>query len=308
MKRRILVTMTLLIISYQVAHPMTEAEREESRRIETSQVALWEENLAESRGKSGEERMSMLSLGLRNMRYRNSRPGHSSGVTSLFERLQNELLAIPGHAEYFAAPIWKAYREYRDRSLPKPGESSGDFEWEAKIGMETLQHLPSPETVRALGGMLWEDWQYEPGPNSTLQTVPSALAHQAVWTLLELPLRDKPTAFFDRNKAKENLPAWQAWYKRLESGEIPFSFKGQSVEYRFKPDGTWDTIPIANPPDDAPKAELPAPPENEQAKQPPTKTRAGNAKKPTMDWLLIGGLVALLSGVAALAMRIRRRT
>jgi hypothetical protein len=36
-------------------------------------------------------------------------------------------------------------------------------------------------------------------------------------------------------------------------GKRAFSFKGQTVEYCFKPDGTWDTIPIANPPDDGPR-------------------------------------------------------
>ena len=59
------------------------------------------------------------------------------------------------------------------------------------------------------------------------------------------------------------LAATRAWWEEVKSGKLTFSFKGQAVEYRFRPDGTWETIPIANPPDDGPKP-APAAPDSER--------------------------------------------
>lgn len=50
-----------------------------------------------------------------------------------------------------------------------------------------------------------------------------------------------------------DLKLWREGHEEVKSGQRPFSFKGQKVGYRFKPDGRWDTLPIANPPDDAVK-------------------------------------------------------
>ena len=36
----------------------------------------------------------------------------------------------------------------------------------------------------------------------------------------------------------------RAWWEEIKSGKRAFSYKGQKVEYRFKPDGTWETIAL----------------------------------------------------------------
>lgn len=181
------------------AQAITDTEREESIRNEAAQVELWESKLDESRGKANEVKLSELWLGLRNMGYRKTRPGHSPAVDDIYRKLQSELLSIPGHAEFYAKPIWESYRAYRDPSHPKHSGSANWFSGEAQYGLETLKHLPSPETVKVLGEMLPEEWEADRlgGPRESDMTYPSALAKQAAWTLLDLPLRNKPTPHFE---------------------------------------------------------------------------------------------------------------
>jgi hypothetical protein len=164
--------------------------------------------------------------------------------------------------------------------------------------LETLQHLPSPETVKALGEMLKEEWQRVLPPHSTVHNVPGALGKNAMRTLLELPLREMPTPHYDRDIAKEQLSAWQQWYAEVKSGQRAFSFKGQSVEYRFKPDGTWDTIPLANPPDDAPEVPEARPDDRRPVTQQPKEQPPGNAEKNFRTYLpaALAALLALAAG------------
>ncbi|MGJ8643302.1 MAG: hypothetical protein ACSHX9_07845 [Luteolibacter sp.] len=170
----------------------------------------------------------------------------------VYDKVQQSLLSIPGHAEFYAEPIWESYRAYRDPSHPKHSGSANAFDWEAQIGLETLKHLPSSETVKVLGGMLWEDWEAErnTGPGLSDLTYPSALAYQATWTLGDLPLRDKPSPQFKRRQAKDHLPAWQDWYEKVKAGEIAFSFVGQPVEYRFQADVSVSSTLIEIPKDE----------------------------------------------------------
>lgn len=291
----ILVAAGFLIVSSYNAYALSEAEEDESRRNESAQVALWEEKLFESQGKPDKVKMSELWLGLRNMGYRKSRLGHSPKVDVIYQKLQSELLSIPGHAEFYAKSIWESYAAYRDSDHPKHSGSADWFSRESQYALETLQHLPSPETLRVLGEMLDEEWQRVLPPESTVQTVPSALAKQAAWTLIELPLRDMPTPHFERNKAKDHLSAWQQWYAEVKSGQRTFSFKGQAVEYRFNPDGTWQTIPIANPPDDTPKPPIFEKSESKPERQAKKLEKPRETKKPIWVWVVPTGL--LVSGI-----------
>jgi hypothetical protein len=83
----------------------------------------------------------------------------------------------------------------------------------------------------------------------------------------------------------------------VKSGRKTFSFKGQAVEYRFNPDGTWETIPIANPPDDAPsKSETPA--VEKPVSRPPPAKAVENPKPPGISWAwIVGSLIAVLAGL-----------
>ena len=163
----------------------------------------------------------------------------------LFLEAQQKMLSTPGHAQYFANKL-----EQIRESNPKTGH---DFERMLYIA-ETLIHMPSPETIKVLGNYLYDERDTPPQRNCTPEN-----AHLAAYALSRIALRDFPfegplvpysLAIWPDLK---QLPDYRSWWEEVKAGKRTFSFKGQAVEYRFKPDGTWDTIPIANPPDDGPK-------------------------------------------------------
>jgi hypothetical protein len=199
----------------------------------------------------------------------------------MYQALQNQFLSIPGHAEYFRNQI----ENDRATILPKePYLYGGTFDFNRRLVFEVLSHLPSPETIQVLGDYLdderdaakeaiWtSDYQLMgTGPNShyareTFKSIGLRNTDFAEPNVGEWPSRTKyPTreehmhVLFDYlvNQREERLKPWRAWWDEVKSGQRTFSFKGQKVEYRFKPDATWDTIPITNPPDDGPKAAKP---------------------------------------------------
>lgn len=170
--------------------------------------------------------------------------------------LRESLLSIPGHAQCIAAEVERIRME--SQHLRRENQSSYDSQRKVLID-ETLRHLPSAETVKILGHYL-NDERDSPPPKSLYLPENAFLACLA---LSEIGLRDAPI------KSRPGYASWKeaaakqrAWYAQVIAGTLPFSFVGQKVEYRFKPDGTWETLAMANPPDDGPsriKAEQPAP-------------------------------------------------
>ena len=246
---------------------------EESRCIESEQVALWESKLTETKLKPKEMVLEDLWLGLRNLGYRKTSEGHSLEVDRVYRSLQNELLSISGHAQYFADKI------ENERATLKLESYRGTYDFNRRLAFEALSHLPSPETIKVLGGYLDDErdaakeamWDSH---GILLSMDPNS--ERALDALRNIGLRDpgfvdpesgkwpssedyaareeERRAVYDYLVARRErqLTPWRAWYAELKTGKRVFSFKGQAVEYRFKPDGTWDTIPIAYPPDDTP--------------------------------------------------------
>lgn len=171
-------------------------------------------------------------------------------LVEITSKLRTELLAIPGHAQYFGDRIRAAYEPLRG---PNPVIAVGHAQDEMMYGFATLRHLPSPENVKVLGDMLSETWRMAP----TEGYPPPSLALSAiVGALVKLPLREAPklpTVMAWEDPEVVKVHPWQAWYEEVKSGRKTFSFKGQSVEYRFRPDGTWETLAMVNPPDDGSK-------------------------------------------------------
>jgi hypothetical protein len=215
----------------------------------------------------------------------------------LYKKLQPLLLGIPGHAEFHAKPVWESYAAYRDPDHPKHEGSLTWFSEEMRYGFQTLKHLPSPETVKALGGMLREEWEDEPDPNSEVHPAQS-MAKYAVTAMTLLNIREAPSEPIQQYDAPKVLAGWQDWYEQVKSGQRTFSFKGQPVEYRFKPDGTWETTPIANPPDDAPEVPEARPADRRPVTQETKEQPPGNAGKSYRSFLL-AALAALLALAAA---------
>ena len=294
----ILVTFYLsAVIVVQCGHLMAAQDKIH----EASQAALWESNFSKARSLDTHEKFKSLLLGLRNMGLRASTRNHSAAIDEIFRKIQNEYLSTPGHAQFFVDEI------ERERAALDPRVLSSDFDRFREFRIEqALVYLPSPETVKVLGNYLSDDRDFREPRKTAGEKVSENLqfvevfsrtpanSHLACSSLSMMGLRNtglRPASesAFVRD---EDLAKTRAWWEEVKSGKRTFSFKGQSVEYRFKPDGTWDTIPIANPPDDAPKPvseSIPAntPPPSPAVQSPATR---GNA----WTWILIAMIGGLL--------------
>ena len=202
----------------------------------------------------------------------------------VYEEAQEALLAIPGHAHYFADEL--------ERLRPDPKSNYELFR--PKYLAETLKGLPSPETIQVLGHYLSDmrDAPYDENPkyieavrSGKIRPSDSTPLPQNAWlatyALSNVGLRNPPFEpvgnyiFLRFSPSAESLPKFRAWWEEVKSGKRTFSFVGQTVEYRFKPDGSWETVTIATPPDDKPKLPDAAHPqrENEPEKERIAKPR-----------------------------------
>jgi hypothetical protein len=218
---------------------------------------------------------------------------HREWRRRLFKMAQTKALSLPGHAQYFADLI------EAERAALKPEEYRGDYDRHRYLFLcETLRHLPSPETVLVLGRYLEDDRDTypppTPGDDSGIDPPNSIIAMES---LLLLELRDAPYPpgrWYWYRSTKE-LATVRAWFAPIKSGEKPFSFKGQAVEYRFNPDGTWVSNPIANPPDDAPKPPPAKPPITSSPEKSPAVAAAQSHQPALWPWL--GGVLLAVLGI-----------
>ena len=223
-------------------------------------------------------------VGVVNMGHRQGVEGHSPTVDATYLKIQKEVLSIPGHAKYFADELERLRLDPRS-----------DYERiRATYLAETLKHLPSPETVSVLGHYLGDmrDMPIDENPKYN-EAVRSGRIKPADWiplpqnawlatyALSNIGLQNPPFepvadySFIRFAPSAESLPKFRAWWDDVKSGKRTFSFVGQTVEYRFKPDGIWETVTIATPPDDKPKLPDAAHPqrENEPEKEQIAKPR-----------------------------------
>ena len=214
-------------------------------------------------------------------------------------KIVSTLLSIPGHAQYFADEIEREQKEVA--TLPTNTGPRVSYDRRRAWHFETLRHLPSPETIKVLGHFLDDDKDTPVplvSPDSDWGENPRANSWCAAAVIMEIGLRSAPVmnsrAGWDEKDA--TLAKTRAWWEEIKSGKRTFSFLGQKVEYRFKQDGTWETIALVNPPDDSPK-----PPA-----QPVSKIRANqDAAVPAhavetlsrQIWLWIGAGVMVILGV-----------
>lgn len=148
----------------------------------------------------------------------------------VYAQLQKMILNTPNHARYIANEVEKMRQQ--EEHLPRANQTSYDRVRRTLIG-ETLRHLPSPETIQVLGNYL--DDERDPPPRLEFLPENSFLGCVA---LSEIGLRNPPvSARPGIHNWREELVKQKVWYSQVKAGTLPFSFFGQKIEYRFKPDG-----------------------------------------------------------------------
>jgi hypothetical protein len=217
---------------------------------------------------------------------------------------RDELCRIPGHAQYLADEI-ESERE-KIQALPPKDARRNPYNRKRYENLKLiLVNLPSPETIKVLGHYLYDERDPLPPPSPAQDWTDYAPSSEiASEALARIGLRNHPVTMKDFMHVDAVLRN-RAWWEEVKSGKLPFSFKGQKVEYRFKPDGTWETITMANPPDDGPGR-----PEAGAAKRPTRRPEAADSQTKTPSsgvpwpWILVATML-LLGGVSWRAMKSR---
>jgi len=161
----------------------------------------------------------------------------------VYDQARDALLAIPGHATYWANQLKSEQMKVQNLPLkPVPGRIEYDRNRQ-EILRGLLSHLPSPESVQALGSFLWDDKDaHQRGADDDWAPV-QGNSFYAAEGLRNLGLRNSPQPM-NPLQSTPDVVLWRSWYEDVKNGKRAFSFEGQNVEYRFGPDGTVSTSPI----------------------------------------------------------------
>jgi hypothetical protein len=163
------------------------------------------------------------------------------------QQMKERLLAIPGHAEYYRDRINESRAEMEearrlwvetDRSpeaTARFGPAMVNMNRERRWGFETLQNLPSPETVRVLGEFLADDRGAEIPEEERKESGESPNNLLAGAALSRLGIANPPTPPMKHGgQMRDGLGTWQQWYAEIKSGRRTFSFTGDDTEYDLR--------------------------------------------------------------------------
>ncbi len=153
----------------------------------------------------------------------------SPEAKDLFYQAKEQLLAIPGHAEFYRNRIIQAQEHLKNQVGEAPWS---DYHKEIENGFQVFPHLHSPEGVRVLGELLSNAWVPPGNETAPLSGKFIPLSVSATVTLPKFPLLDKP---FKDPITQENVGTahadWQLWYEQIKSGKRTFRFEGDPTEY-----------------------------------------------------------------------------
>lgn len=168
---------------------------------------------------------------------------------AVYKSAQQKLLSIPGHAKYFTDPIEEAY-ESDAKSLRI---AQAQPEWQALMGkientdegaevmfnlnshlwgdyrdissknLSMLGHIPSTESVRALGHYLRKRDEPEIKKYNSPET-----GFSAAKSLTEM-VSDGPIQIWIASW--EDVPRWEKWFDEVKAGKRTFRFVGSDVDY-----------------------------------------------------------------------------
>ncbi|MFD0895476.1 hypothetical protein KBB96_19925 [Luteolibacter ambystomatis] len=147
-----------------------------------------------------------------------------TGSRPVYHAAKDALISRPGHAEYFGNMI----RTITEAELAGTSTYHSTERW---WQYETLQQLPSPETVKVLGELLFDERgkQYNDDPVRDSR-LPHANCRYAAKSLAVLI--DKPPYDAKLNPSSDSaLDAWRLWYQQVKAGTRTFRFKGSPIAY-----------------------------------------------------------------------------
>lgn len=172
-----------------------------------------------------------------------SHQDHAARARTLQHEAQTDLIAIPGHAEYFKTKI-ESQREQVKISPLRPTPERDNYDKRRYVYLiKILGNTPSSEAVRVLGYFLADETGSLPREPGQDWAQIGSNADLAVVALTSLGIRNAPLTVFRGTSSERDI--WRSWYEEIKSGKRAFSFEGQNVEYRFNPDGSVTTTPIA---------------------------------------------------------------
>lgn len=162
----------------------------------------------------------------------------SPAQLELSNQARIQILAIPGHAEYFGSKITDTYDLVKKGYAE--GKHSGQVPWYGMSNRRNenfpiLSMLPSTETVRVLGDMLEDDWKWPGYGIEHIDGEGPTLDHHALTYLAKLPFADPPTIPpTNTEEVADNLDAWKKWYSEIKAGRRTFRFIGDETEYDLR--------------------------------------------------------------------------
>lgn len=215
------------------------------------------------------------------------------------------LISVSGHAKYFGDRLEGARSKYTPDQISRDlaedyNRKTGDF-W-------VLIYLKSPETITLLGNYLNDPRvDLRGGRNDPrYHDIRPTFAAMSAEMLREMEIREFPVKKYCEHFAGDPLAPVkylmapieksQVWWEEVKSGKRALSFVGEDVEYRFKPDGSWEKFPYTGPPDSPKVKESKAKWASEISKPAPVK----DWKK---QWPWLAAAVTLLLVIVAWFMK-----
>ncbi|MEK7951944.1 hypothetical protein [Luteolibacter soli] len=245
-----------ILLLFLVGSTMISSATPEQEAGEHQRISYWRGQLAEAGDLDAQpvaQKIETLGTVLRGIGWPADYRYAGAEAATFQKEVQAALLAIPGHAKHFADKIEREREEAQ--AIPRTAQIKYDSVRSFCL-MGIFPHLPSPEAVQVLGHYLDDErdiprHEVDKSRERDYITEPEN-AWLAVGALSTIGLRDSPyppLRFVDSAKGIPEqavaLPKFRAWYAEIKEGRRAFSFLGQKVEYRFMPDGSWETAPLA---------------------------------------------------------------
>lgn len=289
MKRTLAGVMLLLISTSQ----QLQADSQEDMDHKLDQ---WENVADRTMLDPTEENFSTLARGAKGLTYSNFPIPRREEVN---RKLRSSLMAIPGFADRLLAKI------HKERAIWKSGKIH-DYDRVRLDMIQTLEALPSPESVRVLGELLFDDsgvpYPLEKGFEQFSPPENPFFAQVALTKLLDDPPMEAGNSL-SAAAIRAQLKTWQLWFEQVKAGTRTFRFKGDPQPYTLEGPAERELRPGADGAD----------PENHRRRT--TQNREASGSEDSADdpaqradhWWMAGGALGLVAAIL-LGWRKLRRT